>query len=122
MHEETQRALDQIIARQCGACRHWHKMPSEPTALGQVRGQCRESPPALVPMSGQMGQLLVNAMYPPLPPNFEACSRFEAGTHPTDPSKCHACGGAGRVKGSHLSCGVCAGSGQVVQAQETEAA
>jgi hypothetical protein len=122
MHEETQRALNEIIARQCGNCRHWHKLPSEPTALGQVRGQCRESPPALVPMGGNMGQLVVNAMYPPLPPNFDACSRFEAGTPPT--VKCPACCGSGRwaLGGNSAVCDACAGSGQVVQPQETEAA
>jgi hypothetical protein len=69
--------------RTCGNCRHWHKMPKDPMQLNVARGNCRESPPAGTAIISQSAGGAINVIawavaYPPVEPDFPACSRYAA--------------------------------------------
>jgi hypothetical protein len=70
------------VKRICRDCEHWHRAPTNPNALNEIRGECRESPPAataVVQMVGGGFKLLAwVAGYPPLAPETPACSHFAA--------------------------------------------
>jgi len=65
----------------CGQCRHWHKLPANPQALGVVNGECRFLPPfgtTLYRWLGNNAQIVgQTCQYPQLPPDYIACSQFE---------------------------------------------
>ncbi len=60
----------------CGTCRHWHRQPGNPAALGQVRGACMRFPPAQTEIVTGPGQVVKIAGYPLLPPEFLACGEY----------------------------------------------
>jgi hypothetical protein len=60
---------------QCGTCKHWHRNPPNPTNLKEITGLCREGPPNVTVLPDGRGGTIVSWSYPPLPPNWGACSR-----------------------------------------------
>ena len=61
----------------CGTCKNWHKQPPDPANLGKAFGACTESPPSVAAIQVRPGQLILQAHYPTLPPEFQACSRHQ---------------------------------------------
>lgn len=80
----------------CGECRHWFKRPLDPNNLGQVLGDCRESPPVGVPLTVPVqtpqgiGVQVVgfHASYPMLQPATPCCSKFTPNTLPIKKGAC----------------------------------
>lgn len=60
----------------CGHCAHWRRNPTDPMNLGAPpQGECREQLHVVsVPMPQGVG---LQALYPTLPANFNACDRFK---------------------------------------------
>ena len=71
-------AVMSLIAasKSCGSCVHWHKGPTNPANLAEVKGECREGPPQIVALNTPQG-LAMMAQYPVLQPTFPACGRHE---------------------------------------------
>jgi hypothetical protein len=71
--------MDEEI-QHCGDCKHWHRSPANVVGLANIRGQCRESPPAASPIytvqGNQINMIGWTADYASLPPSQPACSRF----------------------------------------------
>jgi hypothetical protein len=63
--------------KQCGTCKHWRKLPTDPANLNDIRGLCTHSPPSVTTVLGPRGQLQFSN-YPQLPPDFFACGQHEA--------------------------------------------
>lgn len=58
---------------QCGDCKHWHKLPSDPNNLGaKPAGECRESLHVILVPAGQ--GMAPAALYAVINDNFPACS------------------------------------------------
>jgi hypothetical protein len=72
---------NEVDHRTCGDCQHWRRLPSNPGELGAVRGECRESPPAgtaiIAAAGGGFKHVGWIAGYPPIAPDFPACSHFQ---------------------------------------------
>ena len=64
--------LSRAAVRHCGDCAHFQLQPADPSNLGARIGLCLEGPPQI-----QLTPHGTVAQYPPLPPNFLACHRFE---------------------------------------------
>jgi hypothetical protein len=72
-HEEQ--AKPPYALRMCGQCAHWFAVPSAGLEIQTVKtGQCRQSPPSAQILNAQQNV----ALYPHLPENFGACSKFES--------------------------------------------
>lgn len=67
---------------QCGKCKFFTDVPRQgPYVAGQPRiKECREAPPTplLTPVQvGAQMQMQLSAIYPRMPENYPACSRFK---------------------------------------------
>lgn len=58
----------------CQSCKHWHKLPADPTNLGAPAvGECRGVPPSLIHLGGGN----ITSMYQRLPAQFPSCGMYQ---------------------------------------------
>lgn len=59
----------------CQFCVHWRRMPTNPNAVNEIRGECRALPPQVTVVQSQLGMGQI-AQFPVLKPDFPACGMF----------------------------------------------
>jgi len=75
MSDELETKQPAYTKRTCGQCCHWFRVFVGGLEIQRVpTGQCRESPPSAQMLNAQQNV----ALYPHLPANFGACSKFKS--------------------------------------------
>jgi len=74
MSDELETKSPAYSNRTCGQCCHWFKVSLGLEIQRIPTGQCRESPPSAQMINAQQNV----ALYPLLPANFGACSKFKS--------------------------------------------
>lgn len=63
-------------SRQCGKCRFWERLPTDPANLANIQGECRHGPPQTTAIPTNRG-LQIHCGYPILPLSFPGCHQIE---------------------------------------------